>query len=460
MAQMGPTFPFETMLVAAGLGVCMLIGVMLRARVGFFQRYLIPSCLIGGIVAMILRNAEIITMNVALLETAVYHLFNISFISIGLTPMAKPLLTTGRREKVEGALGMGLLQGVIFPLQALIGGGLTILLISLGFDVFPTFGFFSPLGFIEGPGQALSLGESWEEIAAETYAHATTVGLTFATAGFFFAFFVGVPLVYWGIKKGLAREASPDISPVFRSGIAKRGQIDEMVGKHTMHPANIDSLSFHAALVGLCFAITYGLIYALTDNVGEDLAKTIWGFFFFFGMVVALFVRYVMEKLGADFLIDRELQKRVTGVSVDFLILTTVAAIEVSIVWEFLVPLSIIALATGLLTTLVEPYLGKRIWSEYGFERTAGIYGTVTGTVPSGLLLVRIADPHFETPAAFDLGIMNLFAAPFILVGMILVNAPVLWGWSLELTLLVFAVLMTFSLLLFRVFKVWGKPQF
>jgi hypothetical protein len=73
---------------------------------------------------------------------------------------------------------------------------------------------------------------------------------------------------------------------------------------------------------------------------------------------------------------------------------------------------------------------------------------------------VRIADPHFETPAAFDLGIMNLFAAPFILVGMILVNAPVLWGWSLELTLLVFAALMTFSLLLFRVFKVWGKPQF
>ncbi|MFO8077614.1 MAG: TolC family protein [Thermoplasmatota archaeon] len=103
---------------------------------------------------------------------------------------------------------------------------------------------------------------------------------------------------------------------------------------------------------------------------------------------------------------------------------------------------------------------GKRMWKKYTFERIAGIFGTVTGTVPSGLLLVRILDPEFKTPVAIDLGLTSIFAAPFVLSGMLLVNAPVLWGWSLELTILVFAVMMLISLLLIKILGLWGKPQY
>lgn len=93
-------------------------------------------------------------------------------------------------------------------------------------------------------------------------------------------------------------------------------------------------------------------------------------------------------------------------------------------------------------------------------ERIAGIFGTVTGTLPSGLLLVRILDPEFKTPAAIDLGLTSIFAAPFILSGLLLVNAPVLFGWSVELTILAFGGMLGVALLLTKIFGLWGKPRF
>ena len=78
-------FPFESMLVFGCLAIMLLTGVFLRAKINFFQRFLIPSCLIGGILGIILLNLGVMRLPVANLETFAYHLFNISFISVGLT---------------------------------------------------------------------------------------------------------------------------------------------------------------------------------------------------------------------------------------------------------------------------------------------------------------------------------------------------------------------------------------
>ena len=83
---------------------------------------------------------------------------------------------------------MALTQSVIFPLQAIAGGAFVALFGLFGIKLFPTFGFLAPLGFEEGPGQALSIGKVWQGFGFE---HATTIGLTFAAMGFFFSFFVG-----------------------------------------------------------------------------------------------------------------------------------------------------------------------------------------------------------------------------------------------------------------------------
>ncbi len=453
-------FPFETMIIISSLAVFLLIGVILRSSFRFFQKFLIPSCLIGGILAMILRNLQVIDLSHSTLEILVYHLFNISFISVGLTPVSKARETGSKKEKLAGPLGMGLIQGIIFPLQAIIGGTFTLLFLTLGSNLFSSFGFLTPLGFIEGPGQALSIGQSWEQLAPTIYTNATTVGLTFAAIGFFFAFFVGVPLVDWGIKKGLSNQTPKVLPTEFIKGIIQRSQKKQSAGLETTHPANIDTLSFHLAFVGLAYLLTYGLVSLLTTVLPSDIAKMIWGFFFFFGLVIAVIIRVVISKLNLGYLVDREVQKRITGWSVDFLIVATIAAIQLAIVWIYLVPIVIISIVTGTLTLLIVVYIGRRIWDKYGFERTAGIFGTVTGTVPSGLLLVRILDPEFKTPAALDLGLCSIFAAPFVLSGMLLVNAPVLWGWSLQQTILAFGVMLIIALVLIKLVGHLGKPKY
>jgi len=450
-------FPFESMLVFGCLAIMLLAGVLLRAKIAFFQRFLIPSCLIGGILGLILLNIGVTRLSVTNLETFAYHLFNISFISLGLTRNEASKATSKAGIHIfKAPLWMALTQSVIFPLQAITGGVFVALFGFFGIKLFPTFGFLAPLGFEEGPGQALSIGKVWQGFGFE---HATTIGLTFAAMGFFFSFFVGVPLVNWGIRKGLSTQGTKALPQDFLTGIISKNQKRKSAGELPFHSSNLDSLAFHTALVGLVYVFTHGVIKYLGLIVPADVSSTLWGFFFIFGLGFALGIRWMMERLGIEHLLDPGIQRRITGWSVDFLIVSTVMAIKLTIVWQYILPISAISLVSGALTAFMVVYLGKRIWS-YNFERTIAIYGSVTGTVSSGLLLLRIADPDFKTPVAVEIALMNVFSIPSIGLYLVLVNGPLWWSWSISTTLLVFFGLMSLALGLIRVLKFWGKPQF
>ncbi len=450
-------FPFESMLVFGCLAIMLLTGVLLRSKIIFLQRFLMPSCLIGGILGLMLLNLGLVRVSVSNLETFAYHLFNISFISVGLTRNeASKASSKSNIHIFKAPIWMALTQSAIFPLQAIVGGVIVGLFGIFGIELFPTFGFLAPLGFEEGPGQALSMGKVWQGFGFE---HATTIGLTFAAVGFFFSFFVGVPLVNWGIRKGLSAQGPKALPADFLTGIISKNQQRKSAGELPFHSSNLDSLAFHIALVGLVYVLTYGLVKYLGLILPSDVASILWGFFFIFGLGIALGIRWLMERFGIGHLIDPGIQRRITGWSVDFLIVSTVMAIKLTIVWQYILPISAISLVSGALTTFMVVYLGKRIWS-YNFERTIAIYGAVTGTVSSGLLLLRIADPDFETPVAIDIALMNVFSIPSIGFCLVLVNGPLWWSWSIGMTLLAFLALMILALGLIRVLKFWGSPKF
>jgi ESS family glutamate:Na+ symporter len=450
-------FPFEPIVVFAWLSVMLIVGIILRAKVGFFQRFLIPSCLIGGVLGLIIVNTGIIKVAVSNIEAFAYHMFNISFISVGLTAGTKNEEDEHHgKDTIKASAWMGLVEGVTFPLQAIFGGLLVMGFGLVGIKLFNTFGFLVPLGFTEGPGQALSFGKVWE---THGFVHAAGIGLTFATIGFFFAFFVGVPLVNWGIRHGLAKHAPKELPRDFLTGITSKDQTCEPAGNQTMHCANVDTLAFQMAMVGLAYLLSYYFVVLLGKIFSPDIGKMLWGFLFFIGMMMGLLIRTVAAKLGVGHLIDPGIQRRITGWSVDYLMVATVTAIQVVVVWQYFWPIFIMGIGNGILTTLVVWYFGKRIW-DYNLERTMAIYGTVTGTVSSGLLLLRIVDPDFKSPVALELGIMNIFAAPIILGGALLVNAPIIWHWSLGFSLVVFAALMLVCLILIKILKMWGPAKY
>jgi ESS family glutamate:Na+ symporter len=156
-----------------------------------------------------------------------------------------------------------------------------------------------------------------------------------------------------------------------------------------------------------------------------------------------------MARIGIRYLANAGVQRRITGWSVDYLMVATVAAIQLKIVWDYLLPISLIALVSGILTTALVVYFGRRL-SAYSLERTAAIYGVVTGTVSCGLLLLRIVDPDFKTPVAYEIAVMNVFSLPVIGGCTLLVNGPLWWGWPLWMAILVFVAIMAVVLLLMK----------
>lgn len=448
-------FSFDALLIFGWMSIGLLIGVVLRAKIALLQKFLFPSCLIGGVLGLVALSTGLLDLNTKDIETFAFHFFNISFISVGLTPNTASAEEKKSHGLLRGPLWMALVEGVTLPLQAVIGGLCVVLFGLAGRDLFSTFGFFAPLGFTEGPGQALSIGKVWEGFG---FAHAATIGLTFAAIGFFFAFFVGVPLVNWGIRKGLAKHANPVIPQDVLVGLVPRGQAKEPAGALTMHSGNVDTIAFQAALIGLVYVLTYGVVMALGSILPADAGKIIWGFFFFFGMGIGLIVKWIMGLLGVDHLIDPGIQRRLTGWAVDYLIIATVMGIQVVVVWQYIFPITLISLLCGAMTTVAVVFLGNRL-DDFNLERTVAIYGTCTGTVSSGLLLLRIVDPEFKTPVAVEIGVMNVIVVPIIVGCMVLVNAPVWWHWSVLLTVAAFAALGLLCLGLIRAFKLWGAPK-
>jgi len=447
-------FSFDLPLVFGFLSIMLLTGVLLRAWIPFFQKLLFPASLIGGLLGLVLLNFNLISLDIETIKAFAYHFFNISFISVGLTPAEVHNQKQSKEKKiVKGSLWMALVQAVTFPMQAILGSVIVLFFIMGGKTIFKTFGFLLPLAFNEGPGQALSFGRVWETAG---FADASTIGLTFATLGFFFAFFIGVPLANRGLKK--EKFKTRPMPPFLLKGILPKGESSKSAGSLTTHSASLDSLAFHIAQIGLVYLITYFLVSFLAGCLPADISSSIWGFFFLFGLVVAILIRILIQASPFGHLLNHPLQRRITGFSIDYLIVATGCGIELVVVGKHLAPLILIAVLGGILTTLVVLWLGSKL-QDYRLERTVSIYGVVTGTVSSALMLLRIVDPELKTPVAREVGFMSLFAVPVVGGLTCLLNAPFWWGWSLWVTCLVLGVILVAALIFLLNRSLWKNKK-
>jgi ESS family glutamate:Na+ symporter len=447
-------FPFDLLLVFGFLSVMLLVGVIFRAWIPFFQKLLFPASLIGGLFGLALINAGVISLDTETIKAFAYHFFNISFISVGLTPAEVNKQKHSKEKKIiKGSLWMALVQAVTFPLQAIIGSVIVLFFILGGKTLFKTFGFLLPLAFNEGPGQALSFGRVWETAG---FVDASTIGLTFATLGFFFAFFIGVPLANRGLKK--EKFKTKPMPPFLLRGILPKGESSKSAGSLTTHSASLDSLAFHVAQIGLVYLITYFFLLFLAGILPNDMGSMMWGFFFLFGLVIAIFIRIFFQASPFGHLLNHPLQRRITGFSIDYLIVATGCGIELVVVGKHIAPIILIAAAGGILTTLAVLLLGSKL-SDYKLERTVSIYGIVTGTVSSGLMLLRIVDPELKTPVAREIGFMNLWAVPVVGGLTCLLNAPFWWDWSLVVTCLVLGLILITALITLLNQSLWKNKN-
>ena len=126
------------------------------------------------------------------------------------------------------------------------------------------------------------------------------------------------------------------------------------------------------------------------------------------GMYAAYIVKFLMNKLHLGFLQENTLQSKITGWTADYLVVCAFMAVSFVMIKDWIWIILIVSAVITIVTFVVCFYFGQRFGGTNDFERTLGLYGTCTGTVPSGVALVRIVDPDFRTTTSVELGACNL----------------------------------------------------
>ncbi len=410
------------------ISIALLLATLIRSNVRFFQKYLIPNALTAGFLLLPFYN--FVGPNVGVdsnrLGELVYHLLSISFVSMTLRSNAP----TGRRgdHRIIATSTAVLSQ---FAVQALVGLLLTFALFSSILpDLFPSFGFLLPLGFCQGPGQAYAIGQGWEGFG---FTGAGSVGLTFAAIGFIFASFGGVFLINYGIRHGwLKPEFGKGLDTKnVKSGVYPPDRERPVAATMSTESEAIDTMTYHFAFVVFVYLLAYFLLQGLTallslaGPLGRDLAVNLWGISFIFAALTGILVKSVVRRLGLEHTVDNRTLTRVSGLSVDIMVAAAIAAISLVVVKEYWWPILLLSVLGGLATFITVPWFCSRIFYDHQFHRMLMIFGVSTGTLPTGLALLRVIDPEFETPVASDYmyasGLTFVLAIPFILS----INLPV-----------------------------------
>ncbi len=406
----------------AWLSVLLVIATVLRSQVPFLQKYLIPANLLAGTIGLFIgmNGLAWIDLTSDRLGAYVYHLLALLFIALGMRAPKKKIGLS--------SIKFGLIFLSVYMVQAIIGLLIAFLLFyTIMPDLFVGIGFLPPLAFGMNPGIAYTIGENWELYGFES---GGIVGLTFAAAGFLVAYTVGIWLVRKGIKNGEASfiDSEEELSEDVRTGILKNPKSNSEE-KITTSSESIESLTLHMGLIGLTYALTYGFVklmeVGLIEVGAENEVTTLWSFHFIFAAILAIAVRKVMDMFKLSKVIDDITMTRCSNLFMDFMIVASVAAISFVVVAMYWVPLLTISISVAAATWAVINYLTKDAFRQFRFERFAAIFGNMTGTLQSGLVLLRILDSGMKSPVSFNLvygsGLALIFGFPLL----ILINAPV-----------------------------------
>jgi len=304
------------------------------------------------------------------------------------------------------------------PILAMMQGAIGLVFVLIwsqlrGEPVFPGFGLMAPLAYSQGPGQALSLGTAWEAMGME---NGGQIGLIMAAIGFAWCAFIGVPLISWARKRGWTED------PGRSKGGPGTQQRPPPPPQKQPPPGGMEPLTLQLVAIGTVYAITFAVLFGASRLLAgkEQLVAMLFGFHFILGAGLAIGCRKLITVLRVPNRLHDGLLSRIAGTVVAVAPAAALAAIQIQVLRANLAPILIMTTTAGLATLLVCIWLARRAFPTAPFEHAVVLFGCSTGTMPTGLALLRVLDPELRGPVATSavLGATAaiLFGAPLLLV--------------------------------------------
>ncbi|MDD3920514.1 MAG: hypothetical protein PHO41_05020 [Eubacteriales bacterium] len=383
-------------------GALLLSNVLVR-KSRFIRNSLIPTSVLAGFLLLILKSAGIIRIPANFLEMVTYHGIAIGFIALSLR------VANNRQNKEER--GPGFRSGAViistYLVQAAVGLAISLLLCYLWMPgLFKASGILLPMAFGQGPGQANNVGSTYEALG---FTGGQSYGLSLAAAGYLSACLVGVAYLNYLSRTGkLARRENSLLSgSVTVDTFQDKGEVPLS--------ESVDRLSIQVALVLLAYLGTYLVTWGLTSLIAslapgavKTLSPLLWGFNFIIGSMLAMLVKAGLHWLRKSRVMTRQYQNnyllsRISGMAFDLMIVAGIAAIDFNDLSGLWIPFVITVVCGAAVTFLYLRWLCARVYPNYSTEGFLAMYGMLTGTISSGILLLRPVDPNYETPAANNL---------------------------------------------------------
>lgn len=405
------------------IAAAILLSTLLRRKLPFVRKTMLPTSVLAGFLLLICRSVGLLELDATFLETATYHGIAIGFIAMSLRVPAE-------REHTGGGGLIGAKSGALivstYLVQALVGLAISIgLAYTIQPELFKTAGILLPMGYGQGPGQANNIGSSYEALG---FVGGRSFGLSLAAAGYLCACIVGV--IYLNVLRRRGRVHGGEevtTNAVTVDDFQQHGEIPVS--------ESIDRFSIQVMLVVLVYLLTYLvsngidlLVGAVAPGLVATVSPLLWGFNFIIGSALALLVRLVLRLLRRANVMTRQYQNnyllsRISGVAFDLMIVAGIASINIEDLSGLWLPFALMAVAGGAVTLVYLQWICRRVYPGYYYEGLVSMYGMLTGTISSGVLLLREIDVSFQTPAANNLVIGSsfgiLFGAPMlVLIGM------------------------------------------
>ncbi len=333
--------------------------------------------------------------NPIIFET-VYHALAIGFIAL--------TLRRSENETNKKVWSTGMTIVITYLLQAVIGTTIVVILFK---DLFLGAGLLLPLGFGQGPGLATGQGNAFAEGVGELL-HGGALGASIASMGFLVGGIIGVIALNY-----LAHKHKINVEKTHR----EESLIKETFEVETIKEIRVfDSLTMQVVIIFLIYGLVYItlavleiFVFPLLGDLGVTFAGVFHGFNFLIGIIYALIYRRVLSSFEAKgrnikFLTNNYVLSNISSIAFNFMIIGSVLTItNTAIETYYLFVLALVVFGT-IFTYLFLKWISKKIYGgKFEVHYFIGMFGMLTGTASTGLALLKGIDQDFESPVAEEM---------------------------------------------------------
>jgi len=411
------------LLIMAALLISLLVANILKKTISFLNKSLIPTSVLAGIILLIITSVYKAITGVSLfdtdlfggngtsvLEIITYHGLGLGFIAMTLKESKKKF----DKQRTAEIFNTGVTTVSTYLVQALVG-----LLITIGFsflisDLIPASGIILCFGYGQGTGQALNYGSAYQEYGL---VGGRSFGLTIAALGFLSASIGGV--IYLNVLKKKGKIVVNEEKIYEAMNNERVENVDEI-------PTNgsIDKMTVQVALIIMVYAISYGLMYLLSLLL-PSFRAVLFGLNFLFGVLIATLFKLFFNIFRNKGIIKKKyvnsyLMNRISGFAFDLMIVAGIAAIQLDFITNYWYVLLILGVVGAIVTFIYVRFVSKKLFKDYWIQQFFAMYGMLTGTASTGMILLREVDNNFESPVSDNLVYQNLpaiiFGFPMMLI--------------------------------------------